>query len=83
MLARVVTFGHDGGDLRHDLVEAQVPIGGRSLGLLLVGGLGAVVAAIAGAVDGRWGTALVSGAVAAFFAWRIEVCGIVVRSLSS
>ena len=63
------------------VVEARVPIGGRSLGLLLFGGLLAAIAAIAAIAsfaDRRWGTALVASTVAAWCAWRISVCGIVV-----
>lgn len=65
---------------RRGVVEARVPIGGRSLGLLLFGGLFAALVAVASVADRRWPTAVVAGVVAAWCAWRISVCGIVVRS---
>lgn len=65
---------------RRGIVETRIPIGGRSLSLLLFGALAAALVAVGGAFDRRWGTAAVAVVLAAWCVWRISVCGIVVRA---
>jgi hypothetical protein len=63
-----------------DIVEARIPIGGRSVSLLLFGALAAALVAVGSALDRRWGTAVIAGVAVAWCVWRISVCGLVVRS---